>query len=290
MPNPALAQAAQDVPADSSTVFNDQQPDGTPGPDTGDQSGDSASSAGGRTVDQVHKEFDRKFRELRDEFRAQFADLKGTLGAASGSSPQQAASVPTDLNSMSSAQLEALRPHIPQDKLPAFEELVRVRREDERVDARFDARIAQRDIASRRRAANEEAYSAFPELHNESGKLYRMVNRVLDEYGDEVTTKNPFAVRDAAYEAARRLGITPKSGMSHSSRTSDSGHRSGSRTAPADGGEDEESFLSVEESERIARNLANALPGGKGFTPEMLARIRANAGLYGKNRDLFIRK
>lgn len=284
MPSDALRQAAADVPADSSPAKNEPDTSGNPGPDAGDHSGDSSASAKkGRTVEEVHGEMNRKFKDLQDTFANRFERLETMLTSRTDSPSPSANGAQKDLNSMSSAELEALRPHIPADKKDAYEALLRTRREEERVDSRIEERLSKAQVVERRKSANAEAYQRYPELHNQSSTFYREVNRVLDQWGDAVTRNNPFAVLQAANEAAHRLGVKPRALEDTSSATG----RVGGRTKPAPDGEGGGKRMSRAEAESIASKLANALPAGKKFD---LDRVIDRAAQYDEHIDLFIRK
>lgn len=281
MPNIALRQAQQDVPVDSSPATPDSDTQDTPVPDAGNHSGDTPPAQSGRTVEQVRGEFDRKFKDLQNDLTNRFSRLEEMLTSRAPAPTSSADSGEKDLNSMSVAELEALRPHIPADKKDAFEQLVRTRREEERVDSRVDRKLEGQRLVETRKQANADAYARFPELYNENGALYREVNKVLDQWGDVVTKKNPYSVLQAATEAAFRLGIKPRV---PDAPTPTHGH---SRTAPAPDGAGGPAKMSKAEAEKIASRLANALPPGKKFD---LENVINRTQQYNEHRDLFIRK
>lgn len=284
MPNLALRQAKADVPADSSLATDDTTNQPTPDTDAGDQSDDKGAGKGGRSLDEVRGEFNRKFEDLKSDLNGKFSRLEEVLQGTKADQKPSGSEGTKDLNDMTSAELESLRPHIPEDKKSAYEDLLRARREEERVDARVERRLSKHEVTQVRKQSNSEAYSRYPELHNESGALYRAVNKVLDEWGDALTKNNPHAVLQAANEAAHRLGIKPKAVTEYTSG------RPNGRSAPAPRSDAGGKELTVAESEDIARRLRNALPAGKTFSPEVLADVRKRSGEYNKHRDLFIKK
>lgn len=280
MPNDALRQAKQDVPADSSPATTDDAAQSDPAPGAGETPGDKGTGKGGRSIDEVRGELTRKLEEMS----GRFSRLEEMLQGVTAGTPRRDTEPAKDLNDMTTGELEALRPHIPEDKKAAFEVLVNTRREEERVDARFERKLTQRETVQARKAANEEAYDRYPELSNEVGTFYREVNKVLDQWGDPVTKNNPYAVLQAANEAAHRLGIKPRERVeSRSGRVS-------SRTAPASDNAVGTRKMSVEQSESIARGLTAALPAGKTFSKDVMEGIRKRADEYEQHRDLFIRK
>jgi hypothetical protein len=275
--NDALKQAQADVPADSSLAPADTSDVVDTAPEAVESSGDSDHKESGQTLKQMRAEILRKVDD-------RFARLESKLDSVVVQPQQGTPASPTSLDDMSTADLEALRPHITQDKLAAFEELVKTRREEERVDARLDKRLSQREVIATRKRANSDAYTRYPELHNERGALYTEVNKILDERGDDIVRRDPYSVLNAANEAAHRLGIKPTA----RSERNPSSHI-GSRTAPSADADDGVEQLSMGEAKDIADRLSAALPAGKKFTPETLKRLQANTAEYRKHQDLFIK-
>ena len=177
---------------------------------------------------------------------------------------------------MTSQQLEALRPQVPEDKRPELDRLIAQRRIDESVAARVDARLADQSRLQMRIEANRTAYGRWPELRDPGSQLYQVTNQVLNERG---STNDPRALLDAANEAGMRLGLQAKSTRSFSDVTVPTGTQ-----PPADhGGRD---AMSREEAAAIAQRLQHALPGGKKFNLERATELH---GQYVEHKDLYIK-
>ena len=266
-----LAQAALDVAADSS-------PAGEAAPEvTEPTSGDSGGKKKERTIDEVRGELVRKIEEANATNREQLARIEGMLAARAPAQPSQPDGVP-DVNTMSADQLEALRPSIPQTQMAAFDKMVNDRRIAESVRGVINQEFGKRDVAQVRKDTAQEAFTRYPDLHNETSQLRKMTNKVLDEWGSGVNS-NPRVVLDAANEAASRLGIS-------ATRKAASGgpdiRSVGGRTAPAPSGANGGKTLSDEKADSIARALQGAMPRGKKFNRE---KIQEAHSLYTQHRD-----
>lgn len=289
-PNDALAQASKDVPAVPSTASDDTltpDPEGstTPGPDAGDQSGDEPKDKKGeRGINEVRGEFNRKLEKSNNELRQELSRVTGMLeNMQAQPAPAPAPAQPRTVQDMSSAELEGLRPQAKPEQLPELDRLIQSKLVNEQVKHGIQEELGQRDFDTQRVTANTQAYNRFPDLENKTGAFYRETNKVLNEMGTAIK-KNPRAVLDAANEAGIRLGLSPKAGsiLLHQHDTVGGG------TAPAPEGKKAKG-LSKEKRDTIAKNLQNALPGGK-FKQDNLDRIDKNSKLYDEHRDLYIKR
>lgn len=286
--NPALSQSAQDVPPDPSPGQGGQpngapQSASNPGPDAGHQSGDadSGQSKEPRTPDNVRGELLRKHEQLSSTMEQRFARIEGLLQGISQQQPapqHQNPAQPTSVDQMTSQQLEALRPQVPEDKRPELDRLIAQRRIDESVAARVDARLADQSRQQMRIEANKTAYGRWPELRDPGSHLYQVTNQVLNERGSGVNN-DPRALLDAANEAGMRLGLQPKS---HARSFTDVSIPAGSQPTPEQGGKG----MSKDEAAAIAQRLQNALPGGKKFNLDRATELH---GQYVEHKDLYIK-
>lgn len=286
--NPALAQGAQDVPPDPSPGQGGQPNDDTqsansPAPEQGQQSGQAGQdqSTEPRTPDNVRGEILRKMDQRDAALDQRFARLEGMLqGMANQPAPApQPSSQPARIEDMSSQDLEALRPQVPEDKRPDLDRLITQRRIDESIANGIDQRLSAHQRQTQRVESNQTAYARWPELRDAGSQLYQMANHVLNERG-EAATQDPRALLDAANEAGMRLGLTPKAPTNVPSTL---GVPSG--TQPP--GAPQAKGLSAEEAGKIAQRLRGALPAGKEFNMD---EIQKSSALYEDNRDLIIRQ
>lgn len=291
--NPALQQSAQDVPPDPSPGQGGQpngepqSADNSPAPEQGHKSGDadSGQSKEPRTPDNVRGELLRKLGETDQQWQQRFARIEGMLQGLSQQreAPQAPAQhqqqQPSRVEDMSSQQLEALRPQVPEDKRPELDRLIQQRKIDEQVAQRVDARLADQSRQQMRIESNKMAYGRWPELRDPGSQLYQITNQVLNERGSGVNN-DPRALLDAANEAGMRLGLQPKSRVPvHGDVNVPSG------SAPADGGRRTQG-MSKDEAAQIAQRLQNALPGGKKFNLERASELH---GQYVEHKDLYIK-
>lgn len=280
--NPLLAQAAKDVPPDSSPgddqdfdqenlgdATDDSDPAG--GKQQGDQGGGQGKS--GRTLENIQREFDRKI-----------VKLEGIIeGLSSRLTQAPAAQQPiTDVTAMSSVQLEALAGSIPEGQKQAFAELLAQKKQEESVRSIVTREMSEHNFQSKQMAANVEAFNRYPELHDQSSKFRIVTNQVLNEMG-AASEKDPEILLHASEVAAARLGV---SGRRQSSiyRTA----VAGGGTGPADEGVKGASEISASKANEIAQRLARAMPGGK-FSKERVDSARKASKIYRDNISL-IRK
>jgi len=291
--NPALTQSAQDVPPDSSSGQGGQptgepQSASTPAPDAGQgassgQSGDadSGQSKEPRTPDNVRGELLRKMDQRDQQLAERLARLEGMMQQAAQAAPPakpETSAQPTRVEDMTSQQLEALRPQVPEDKRPELDRLIQQRRVDEQVAMRVDARLADQSRQQMRIEANKTAYGRWPELRDPGSQLYQVTNQVLNERGSTVNN-DPRALLDAANEAGMRLGLHAKSvERVYGAVDVPSG------SAPVNTGGS--SRMSKDEAAQIAQRLQNALPGGKKFNLDRAAELHNQ---YVENKDLYIK-
>lgn len=283
--NPLLAGA--DVPPDSSPADeggNTAAADATPGPDAGNQSGKRGGKQEGRTLDNVAEESNRKIKELT----SQVSELRGMLQGMQqyfrgNDAPEPKPAAAADINTMTSSQLEALKPNVPKENLPALEQLIAQRRQAETVRQEVDTQFARHTFAEKKRQAEHQAFSMYPELRNTLSRFRQTTNEVLNEAG-ESAQHNPYALLHAAQTAAARLGIKPSG-----PRFNQYGAPVGGGTAPPPAGNDGSEPISAEKMDKLATSLRDAMPGGK-FTEEQLKRIQENSKHYRENKNLFIRQ
>lgn len=277
-----LKQATKDVDLPDPSTGDDSSLDAPvsddPGTGAGDLPADDKKQTG-RGVDEVRGELLRKMDRNQSDIAERLARLEGML------EKRQQPDVPTPSDSITienatSAQLEALRPQIPADKRDAFEQLVRQRREEERVDARFAANWDRRHTEQQRKDSVRVAHERYPELRNESSRLYKMTNKVLDEYGDRRVNSDPGIVLAAANEAAARLGIVATVTTRRSLGTAPGG------TGNPRSDDAPQETLSKAKANELAAKLANALPKGKKFS---IPEIQKSHAEYNRHRNLIIK-
>jgi len=271
MPKDLLGQAAQDVVAEPSPAA-EAAPEATPESDEG------GGKKKERTSDEVRGALVRRLEVANATTAEKLARIEGML-AARAAQPEPAA---PDVANLSSAQLEALRPSIPQDQQAAFDKLVNDRRVAESVRGVIASEFSKRDVVNTRKQANQEAFERYPDLHTDVSPMRKMTNKVLEEWGADPET-NPRVVLDAANEAASRLGVTARR------RAAGGGsevRHVGGRTAPAPGGK-ETATISDEKVDSISKALQGALPAGKKFNPE---KIKAAHAQYTEHRNLIVRQ
>lgn len=277
MPDDLLRQAAQDAPADSSPA--------TEPTDHADDGGDTPPADAGKSSDDAGKRKEPSATNVRGELLRlmdqRFARIEGMLAARQEPPGASQPGNASDLSNVSADQLEAMRPNIPQSQLPAFEKLVLERRISEQVRGAVANELSSQQLTATRRTANQEAFSRYPDLHNETSPMRRMTNKVLDEMGADPKT-NPRVVLDAANEAAARLGVSP---ASRRNTTQVDVRTPGARTAPAPGAA-EKSTLSDEKHDAISNALKGALPRGKTFNKERVAAAHAQ---YQAHRHLYVK-
>jgi hypothetical protein len=276
-----LDQADMDVPPDPSAGNTTGADTADPTPE-GDISGDSPS--GTRTVENVRGELLRKMQADNAALRNDIlTEIRGMVARQ----PEAAPAPTTDVNQMSAAQLEALRPSVPDANHAELDRLIAKRRIDEAVAQGIDQRLSARDVEQARQTANSNAFSRWPELRDTGSTFRQVTNEVLKEMGS--ASNNPRAVLDAANEAGLRLGLRPV----HSLMSAGGASAYSQRTARGNGGEPApvaESFAMTDaEAANIAKKLQRAMPKGK-FTPEQLKRAQKRSGDYREHQDLFIKK
>lgn len=279
--NPLLTQADKDVPPDPSPGINPEHVPSKPNnvadpsdPGGGNNPGDSGSAEGGdgRSLENIKREFDRKFAKLEGM-------LEGALSRQQVAAPATTPAVP-DVTQMTAAQLEALAPQIPEANKQAFNELLAQKRNEEQVKQVVHQELDRSEFSRKRTESNKEAYFLFPELRDQSSRLRNMTNSILNEMGSAADV-DPGSLLHAAEVAAHRLGIK---------RRQESPFRSipGGGTAPAGPAGGDDPVLDPEKAANIAVRLRDAMPGKK-FTKEQLERARKSFGNYNKNKSLFIK-
>ena len=291
----ALAQAAQDVPPESSPATDETQTtesDDTQGLASGASKnsgqGDDDDKAGGRDIKNVRGELLRKQEKLAADMDARFARFEGMLEGALAAQPKQQGQPATgnrNLNEYSVAELQALESQIPDANKAEYQKLVNAAQVREATVNVVNSRFEQERMKEVRERANREAYGNWPQLNDRQGAFYREVNRELDQMGDATVKKSPTAVRDAANAVGLRLGLTPAARRIIESNThGDIGGRSG--PAPSGGGNSLD--MTDKQVDEISPALQRALKSGK-FTKEQKERIKKRTGQYRENQNLFIK-
>jgi len=224
----------------------------------------------------------RKLDQSNAATNERLARMEGMLQSiVSAPAPQPTPATPAQppsIENMSAAQLEALRPQVPEDRRGELDQLIQQRRIDESIATGIDQRLSVHQAQQQRVEANQTAYGRWPELHDKGSTLYQMANRVLNERG---VSNDPRALLDAANEAGMRLGLQPKA---HTHMAGPGVPHNNSQPAP---GPAAPQGISQEDATAIAQRLRGALPGGKQFN---LEKVQEQSAAYEKNRGLFIRQ
>ncbi len=267
--NPALSQGAQDVPPDPSPGQGEpQEPTQSatpPGPGAGQQPGDadSGDDDGKRTPDNVRGELLRKMEQQQAALDQKFARLEGLLEGVQAQpaapAPQQPQG-PPQVTDMTSAQLEALRPQVPEANHAELDQLIQQRRIDEAVSSRVDQALTAQTRRQTQLQANQTAHARWPELRDPGSRFYQLTNQILNERGDMVAN-DPTALLSAANEAGMQLGLR--------GQTTPTLQRGGLNNVPPNSqppqNDPQKPVLSQEKADEIAANLQGALPDGKKF-------------------------
>lgn len=246
----------------------------------------------GRTIDNVHGEFSRKFIDLRTESQ-RFQDsvmrrLDDLASKISGREQPEKQQPKTKLEDYSVAELTAYLNGLPADnpQRAQVEGVIADKIVNDKV------RDAVRDITGREqaKAAKREslrvAVERYPDLKDESSPFWQAVDRELRYRGDGYAQSNPNAVLDVANEIASRMGVQAKRNIRTTPRVPD---RPGAtrRDGAAPVQSDEQFAMSEEDALKIASKLEAAL--GRKFKPEEIKKIRENHASYKGAQNLFVR-
>jgi len=274
--NPLLTNAARDVSPASSTGNNPDESreddSANPNPDLGNDSGDQdrKHATGGRTLDEVSGEFNRKL-----------AKLEGMIEGLTSREPKTQV-VQTDINKMSAAQLEAMTSAVTEDQMPAFRELLSKKQSEESMKSMVEQELNNREFARQKRQAEDSAFSTYPELNDVSSRFRKTTNDVLNEMGPAANL-DPSALLHAAEGAAQRLGLKRRQ------RNSFQNGPARGNTGPAGEGSGEKDLsMSEEEADRMAEIFKRAMPDGK-FSKERIKSARENTGIYRKHQSKLIK-
>lgn len=286
--NPALAQGAKDVPPDPSSgqggaPTDPSQSANPPAPDAGNQSGqaDPGEPKEPRTPDNVRGELMRKRDADNAAIDVRLSRMEGMLQniASQPAPPPTSSAPPSDINQMTSTQLEGLRPQVPEDRRGELDVLIQQRKIDESIATGIDQRLSAHQRQTLRDESNTLAHGRWPELRDQGSQFYRVTNNVLNER-DAGVNSDPQVLLDAANEAGARLGLKP---TSHA--LTPIGFDVPHGTQPP--GAAPKSGMSQEKARAIAKRLQGALPHGKKFD---LERVTERHGEYVDHQGLFIRQ
>lgn len=276
----SLAATGDDHQADDAPIVDAPVAD-TPEPPTGE----------GRTIDNVHGEFSRKFGDIATR-QGRFEDavmrrLDDLASKISGRQPEQQ-QPKTKLEDYSVAELTAYLNGLPADnpQRAQVEGVIADKIVNDKV------RDAVKDITGREqaKAAKREslrvAVERYPDLKDETSPFWQAVDRELRYRGDGYAQTNPNAVLDVANEMAQRMGVTAKRNIRTTPRVPDRpGANRRDHAAPVQS--DEQFAMSEEDALKIAGKLEAAL--GRKFKPEEIKKIRENHASYKGAQNLFVR-
>lgn len=275
---PAGTSPANDYPDDANHVDDAETPE--PEGHEGADSDDSGEGKPGRTVENVRGEVLRKMEKNNQEMLREIAALREELGKAReqyGVPTAPAADTPKTIEDMSIAELEAMLPSVPDEQKGQFKEYLLLRKAEERAERKFAKRHESERYNELEQKYNSQAMSRWPQLGDRTSELYRNTDRILSEMG-KAAENNPRAVLDAANEAGLELGLTPTMGLTpRTPQRTPSGLAPGRSTA--DGPSKKRDSINMEEMEKVAKGLQNAMPGKK-FTKEQLKRIAEREKMY----------
>jgi len=268
-----------DVIPDSSAEEGDGDLEATPSALEQNLEESAAEESKGRTVDNVYGEFSRKFGEISNTI----ARLTGMVEAMNQSKPEPAPqqNQPQRPEDMSSAQLESLRPNVPEENLPQLENLIMQAKTREMLDSKLDEFTRNLEVKTTKQDANTQARQLYPELNDKTSDFYQKVDARLQELGPAYAHGNPRAVLDIANEVALREGKTPVTSRAP-------GRLAKPNSAPADKprgkGSEKPLPISKEEAAQIAEKMSHAMPDGKFNLDRVMEKMRVvndNMGLFG---------
>lgn len=287
-----LDEAAKAVPAgEPATEPNLEVTDPNPDPEpTGDQGvGDKGDDDDkGRSLENVRAEFQRKM-ERQQETNAQMAaELQALRNERAAPAPTPVpVKEPQTLDEMSLAQLETMRPTVPDEQKDQFDQYLIGRKVKDGVRDGLSEFRTEHTYQQTEQKSNEQAFSRWPLLHDKASQFYSITNRILQDMGPMADT-NPQAVLHAANEAGLELDVRPHSFRPSVIRREPGGVQDGRTSKPTGRKDDDKLDLNTEEHLTIQKNLANAMPGRK-FTKEQLTRIAKSGKQYMTHIDLFTR-
>lgn len=244
----------------------------------------------GRTIDNVHGEFSRKFGEIskqsQDFQNSIMRRLDDLASRISGRQPETQ-QPKTKLEDYSVAELQAYMTALPADnpQRAQVEAVITDKIVNEKIDARVQDITGRERLKVTKREAVRVATERYPDLRNESTDFWKQVDQELRYRGDGYAQSNPNAVLDVANEVAQRMGVQAKRNVRTTVRVPDRPANRRDGAAPVQ--KDEQFAMSEEEANQIAEKLETAL--GRKFKPEEIKRIRENHASYVGAKNLFVR-
>lgn len=226
-----------------------------------------------RSLDNVRGELLRKQEKFQTDIMSVVDDLKteirGLIDTRSESKKPAAQTSSDPLAEYSTAQLEAMRPQIPEENRAQFESYLTDRKVSEKIESKLGNFTKTLESQQKREQYSKQALDRYPDLGDTTSEFARKVERELQRMPS--IDKNPRALLDAANEVAAIEGVKP------AMRRKVQGKPAPTGTAPADSPEPE-TRLSDEERASIAKKLRAALPKGKTFNMD---RIKKREQFYG---------
>lgn len=236
-------------------------------PDKGDDKGDE------RTLDNIHGEFARKFKEQEAKIDGMFAQINNKMGQLTQSS-QSSSVTPdnadvNDLATYSVTQLENLKRttdwgQVNEADKDAFEDILIKRRVNEALNSKLAVFTEQTQLDGDRKRFGQIAVDRFPELSDPTSEIAREVNAMIVATPKSQIESNPRIVLDFANDVAITKGVKPQR------RRHVSGNLAPTRSAPTE--ETPESLRSDAEHDAIAARLSPALPRGKKFDRDRIRK------------------
>lgn len=245
----------------------------------------------GRTIDNVHGEFSRKFgdvvsnqKRFEDSVMRRLDDLASKI---SGRQPEQQ-QPKTKLEDYSVAELTAYLNGLPADnpQRSQVEGVIADKIVNEKVEKQVRDITGREQLKATKREAIRVATERYPDLKDEQSPFWIAVDRELRYRGDGYAQSNPNAVLDVANEIASRMGVPAKRNIRTTLRTPDS-RPANRRDNGAPVLSDEAHLMPEEEAVKIASKLEAAL--GRKFTPAEIKKIRENHASYKGAQNLFVR-
>ena len=291
--------------------MSDVAPGSSPEPEdqpSGSPAGQSGGSGEGRSIENVHKELQRKLDkglgaiqnqaenqigELRDMVQDLTLALRGQSPAPKAQNPldapaQQAygmAPVPAPAmggdSEVANLDMDTLNKAL---KHPQLSQVDRQRVIAEITARTIDSRAAElqqkrqqeMSLTEARDKAFDRTMRAFPAMRDEGSEFYKKVATRIQERRQAVGSQ-PMEVWDSANEVAREMNVEVQRGAL------------GSFVAPTEGGqapEEQNPYLPSEERQKeLADRFRGTLPKGKDFD---MKRINQRAEEYGTHSELYI--
>jgi len=267
------------------------------------QDGNPVAQGGGRSLENLHGEFTRKYSQLSDRFESLQAGIEAIskkLGAT-GPGPAAQPSSPTPpspfgaprATSLSDFSDEHIDSYLQGGTLTPYQRQLLETEKATRAQARFanqiwDQRKQQEDLASEKSRAEQAAFQAFPSLRDSNSEFSQKVKSALvarrQRFGEF-----PTDVYDVANNVAREMGIGEARAITPGSFVAPGFQE---RTAPA-APKPRKHELNETDLERIGERLASALPSDRQGDGKMKrrtfnkTRLKERSKMYAENADLY---